>query len=61
MHGTGRAPGRSLWNRKEPRMDKHKDKPVERKAKAMKDGVIEVDGTVPDVAGTLIVVVVRRP
>ena len=37
------------------------DKPIERKAKAIKDGVIEIDGAVPALAGTLIVVVVRRP
>lgn len=50
----------TLWVERAPGKDVVGDKPVERKAKALADGVITVDGSVPDLAGTLIVVVVRR-
>jgi len=55
--GTAAA---TLWVERAPGKDVVGDKAVERKAKALADGVITVDGSVPDLAGTLIVVVVRR-
>jgi hypothetical protein len=59
--GDAKTAGATLWVDAPPKQDLVGDKPALRKAKAMKDGVIEVDGAVPDTAGTLIVVVVRRP
>jgi hypothetical protein len=59
--GAAKASGATLWVDKPPGAALVGDKPVERKARKLKNGVIEVDGTVPDLAGTLIVVVVRRP
>jgi hypothetical protein len=59
--GDAKVAGATLWVVAPPGKAVVGEAPVERKAKAMKDGVIDVDGAVPDTAGTLIVVVVRRP
>lgn len=58
--GAAGTAGATLWVERTPGAEVVGDKPVERVASAVKNGVITVDGSVPDLAGTLIVVVVRR-
>lgn len=58
--GAARAAGATLWLDRDPPEALVGKKPRKLVATGLTAGVLAVDGTVPDLAGTLIVVVVRR-
>jgi hypothetical protein len=59
--GSATATGTTLWRDRDPPAALVGAKPVRLAATGFTAGVLAVDGTVPDLGGTLIVVVVRRP
>lgn len=59
--GAAKAAGATVWLDRDPPEALVGKKPVKLVATGLAAGVLAVDGTVPDLAGTLIVVVVRRP